>query len=332
MSNTRTYLDHKDELVHIDPLLRISQQITTPSPVEEVDLPWLTDYGVRLRIKREDLIHPLVSGNKWRKLKGNIRLLDQKGHRGILTYGGAFSNHLHATAAAAHLAGVHAAAIVRGEYDEANPTLQFCKAHGMQLHFVSRSDYRLKEDSTVIQELLARYPDYLPVPEGGSSKVALLGLAELAREIDLLSDVDMVTVSAGTGMTAAGLIRYQDVPVRVYSALKADYLKDHIAVLAGPAQYTFVPDYPFGGYGRTTDELIVFINTFFDNTGIPLDPIYNGKALYGICKDIRSGAIAPGSSVMHIHTGGLQGVEAYNYMAQKATGRHSRKKIQPFLL
>jgi len=272
MSNTNHYPDLQDLSVYLDPLSHITKQISVPSPVEEVTLPWLAEYGVRLLVKREDQIHPLVSGNKWRKLKGNIRALAQYNKEGIITYGGAFSNHLHATAAAAHLAGIPSVGIVRGEYDPENPTLAFCKQQGMKLHFVSRADYRAKEESSTIKEILQQYPTLLPVPEGGSSELALLGLAELAREIDLLSDIDQITVSAGTGMTAAGIIRYQDVPVSVYSALKADYLRDHIASIAGSTAYRYISDYHFGGYARTRPELIDFINDFTEETGIPLDP------------------------------------------------------------
>lgn len=291
--------------------------LTIPSPIQEVKLELLDRQNVKLLVKREDLIHPTISGNKWRKLKGSLLSVKQDGYKGIITYGGAFSNHIHATAAAGQQFDIPTVGIIRGEYDEQNPTLQFAKQSGMKLHFVTRSSYRQKEHSAEVQEILKVFDNYLVVPEGGSSKLAMHGLTDLAGEIITLPNLDLITVSAGTGMTAAGIIKYQPRPVDVFSALKSDHLKNEIVELSGKTSFSFNTDYHFGGYGKVDHELIDFINSFFTTTGIPLDPIYNGKAMYGIIDQIKTGKISSGTTVLHIHTGGLQGVGAYNYMATK---------------
>ena len=271
---------------------------------------------MRLLILRDDLHHPLISGNKWRKLKGVLHDNDHKA-KGIITFGGAFSNHIHATAAACMHYGIPSVGIIRGEYDPANPTLISARQHGMTLHFVSRSDYRLKEDSPTIQQLIAQYADHTVVPEGGSGPMAMIGLAELAQQITAIPDIDIVTVSAGTGMTAAGIVKNQQRPVYVFSSLKDTYLQSEISKLADGQSFTFVTDYHFGGYGKVTSELVSFINDFKQRTGIPLDPIYNGKAIYGILDQVSLGYLPKGTTLLHVHTGGLQGIKAYNYMAAK---------------
>jgi len=271
---------------------------------------------VRLLILRDDLHHPLISGNKWRKLKGLLHSTDGIA-KGIITYGGAFSNHIHATAAACKHYGITAVGIIRGEYDASNPTLIAAKDSGMTLHFVSRADYRLKADSPAVQDLISQYPDYTVVPEGGSGPFAMVGLAELGQEIAAIPDVDLITVSAGTGMTAAGIIKHQDRPVQVYSSLKDGYLRAEIGKLAEGRKFSFVSDYHFGGYGKVSNELVTFINSFLEQTGIPLDPIYNGKAIYGVLDQVSNGYFPKGTTILHIHTGGLQGINAYNYMAAK---------------
>lgn len=288
-------------------------ELNIPSPIQEITSVLLTEKGVRLSIKREDLIHPLVSGNKWRKLKFNIEKAKETGLEGVITFGGAFSNHIHATAAACKLYGLKCICLIRGEFDPLNPTTAFVTQQGGQIIYVTRTEYRLKEEGATYQHLKSKHPDYLHMPEGGSNDLALEGLKELAQEIPE-NTYSHISVSAGTGHTARGLIQYQETPVIVFSSLKSDYLKD---VISTNKEYTYNMDYHFGGYGKTTDELIDFINAFYQNLSIPLDPIYNGKVLYGVMDMIRADRIERGSHILHIHTGGLQGIEAYNYMAQK---------------
>lgn len=272
---------------------------------------------MKLLIKREDLIHPTISGNKWRKLKGNLREVKRAGYQGIITYGGAFSNHIYATAAAGMLFDIPTVGIIRGEFDEHNPTLQFAKDQGMKLSFVSRSAYKEKEQSEEVQQIINAADNYLLVPEGGSNLLAMEGLQELASEIDAVPHIDLITVSAGTGMSAAGIIKYQPRAVTVISSLKSDHLQKEIEKLSEKAAFTYNTDYHFGGYGKVDDVLVHFINDFCSTTKIPLDPIYNGKAIYGILDMVKTGKISSGTTVLHIHTGGLQGIRAYNYMAEK---------------
>jgi len=294
-----------------------TSKVIEKSKVQEINLPLLKEKEVRLLIKREDLLHPHISGNKWRKLKGNLEEVKTSTYQGIVTFGGAFSNHIHAISAACHEAKIPCVGIIRGEYDEHNPTIQFAHKHGMKFHFISRSEYRFKDESKVVQEILSSLENYLIVPEGGSNRLALLGLKELADEISLLEKVDMITVSAGTGMTAAGIILYQEASVTVFSSLKSDYLKNEIKEICIDRPFHFNNEYHFGGYGKTPTELILFINKFHKETNIPLDPIYNGKAIYGILDQIKNNVFPKGTTILHIHTGGLQGIVAYNYIASK---------------
>ena len=159
-------------------------QLTIPSPSQKVNHSLLYKNQINLFVKREDLIHPEVSGNKWRKLKYNLQYAKEKGIKKIITFGGAFSNHIHATAAACHYYGLDSIGIIRGEFDENNPTLQFAQACGMKLKFIDRSSYREKENSEVVKTFLSKQDDYFLVPEGGSNELAFDGLRELAEEIN----------------------------------------------------------------------------------------------------------------------------------------------------
>jgi len=295
--------------LHID-------NIISPTPIVEIKESLLEENGVRLLVKRDDLIHKSVSGNKWRKLVGNLIHVRETKESGIITFGGPFSNHIYATAAAADIVGLPSVGIIRGEYDHNNPTLTYAQDRGMKLYFIDRSSYREKEASKVAQNILKKYPDHFLIPEGGSNEYAQLGLKELADETKTV-ECDILTVAAGTGFTAIGLIDFQDRLVEVYSVLKSDYLNHYIKGKVGGKVYQFVDDCHLGGYGKTHEGFINWINGFFKSHGIPLDPIYNGKVLYGIYNRIKAGRYTKGTTIMHIHTGGLQGVQAYNYMANK---------------
>lgn len=282
-----------------------------PSPIEHVDHPVLKLHEVTLDVKREDLIHPLVSGNKWRKLKYNLYI----NPKGIITFGGAFSNHIHATAAACHVFKIPSVGIIRGEEDISNPTLRDARDMGMQLYYVSRSAYRLKEESADIQSIINQYPDYTPIPEGGSNDTALLGVHELGEEI-AETVYDVVALAAGTGATARGILPYcQDKEVILFSAIKTPDLY-HAHGISPHSNILLTDDYALGGYGKTTPQFIHWINKFSSDTGIPVDPIYNGKVIHGLMDMIRSGRLH-GKRILWIHTGGLQGIAAYNYMAAK---------------
>jgi len=295
--------------------------LLVPSPIEKVNFDLLGREGIDLQVKREDRIHPEISGNKWRKLKYNLADAHQKGINQIVTFGGAFSNHIHATAAACQAYSLKSLGIIRGEFDPRNPTLQFAQSCGMELRFVDRSSYRDKERSPAIQSILSTLDNYLLVPEGGSNALAYQGLKELAEEIND-TECDIVLVSAGTGCTAAGILKWLH-PTKelwVFSSLKSEHLHQEIRQKVDSSKHTnlrFFGSYHFGGYGKSPEPLIHFINSFYDQSRIPLDPIYNGKLVSGFCDLVAQNQIDTEKSYLWIHTGGLQGAEAYNYMAAK---------------
>lgn len=281
------------------------------SPLQEVHMPLFERHDVRLLVKREDALHPIVSGNKWRKLKYNLIHHPE----GVITYGGAFSNHIHATAGAGKYLNIPTVGIIRGEYDPQNPTLVAAQAMGMKLHFVTRSDYKQKEESSSIRAIIERYPDYTCVPEGGSNDLALIGLEELALDIASI-DFDVLALAAGTGATARGIIPYMiDREVLIFSALKGSNLHHEFGIIPNP-NHRIIDTYHCGGYGRTSPDLIQSINTFYTQTGIPVDPVYNGKTIYGLCDMVAQGQYK-NKTILWIHSGGLQGIDGYNYLAQK---------------
>ncbi len=287
---------------------------------QEVRIPGLADTGVRLFIKREDLLFPECSGNKFRKLKYNLEAVRQAGLGKILTFGGAYSNHIQATAAAGQRAGLQTIGIIRGEelaFRPLNPTLEDARAAGMTLHFVSREEYRLREDPKV----LARYqehfgPAYI-LPEGGTNELAVKGCEEILGPED--RDFDLVCCSVGTGGTLAGLAR-SAAPgqwVRGYAALASEGLNASVRRWCGRSNWEITHLYHLGGYAAVRAELIDFMNRFHGETGIPLDPVYTGKMIYGIVEDVAKGNIPPGSRVLAIHTGGLQGIRGMNRQLKK---------------
>jgi len=295
--------------------------LVIPSPIVKVNHPLLHEKSIDLFVKREDLIHPLVSGNKWRKLKYNLKYAKDNGYNTIVTFGGAFSNHIHATAAACQAFDLESIGIIRGEYDKDNPTLQFAQSCGMELKFIDRASYREKENSEVVKAFLAEQDSYFLVPEGGSNELAYDGLRELAEEINE-THFDIVMVSAGTGGTATGILKWLDTSKElwVFSSLKSDYLHDEIQKNIEPEkhqQFKFLSSYHYGGYGKAPKSLITFINEFSAQTKIPIDPIYNGKLMGGFSDMVEKGEIDESKTYLWVHTGGLQGIDAYNYMEKR---------------
>ena len=305
-------------------ILGFERELVLPSPLIEVILPLTKEKKINLLIKREDLIHPWVSGNKWRKLKYNLTYAKQNNIKTIITFGGGFSNHLYATAGACALMGIESVGIVRGELDANNPILQFCLAKNMTLIPISRSAYRDKEASKEIQEIIQRYPDAMVIPEGGTNQNALLGVAEIWNELDIQmpSMPDFISLASGTGGTTTGLLKSNKYLTNIlsFSALKSDHLRDEIFELArdqNKEKLTMVTDYHFGGYGKWTDELLAFIKDFELTNNIPLDHVYNGKAMYGLLKMMQDDYFTQGSTIVHLHTGGLQGLAGLEYMNKK---------------
>ena len=290
------------------------------TPVEEIKDDFLIQNDVRLFLKRDDLIHPEMSGNKFRKLKYNLVRARQEDHDTLLTFGGAYSNHIYAVAAAGALQGFNTIGIIRGEeYNPLNPTLEFAASRGMKLHYISRKDYKQKNDISFLKDLEETYGRFYLIPEGGSNAEALRGCGEMISELD--PEMDVIALSCGTGGTMAGVLAGLDGNKYVigFPALKHGYfLKKDISDMIRSfydriyLNWHLETGYHFGGYARYSMELVHFINEFKRNSGIPLDPVYTGKMMFGLFDLIKKGAFGRGKKILAIHTGGLQGIKGFN--------------------
>ncbi|WP_242929516.1 1-aminocyclopropane-1-carboxylate deaminase/D-cysteine desulfhydrase [Pontibacter vulgaris] len=285
------------------------------APLQKISDPVLQQHGVELWLKREDLLHPTISGNKWRKLKYNLQQARQLAKDTLLTFGGAYSNHIAATAAAGAEFGFKTIGIIRGEeHLPLNPTLSFATFCGMQLQYVSREDYRKKQEPEFLAELSAKYNQPYLIPEGGTNALAVKGCTEIISDIAI--DYDYICCASGTGGTIAGIIAGLQGQKQVlgFPALKGgEFLQQEIEQLIlayNGKQYSnwqLITDYHFGGYAKVKPELLAFIKQFQEQHHIPLEPVYTGKMLFGIYDLIRQGYFPEGSRVIAIHTGGLQG-------------------------
>lgn len=276
----------------------------------------LQNSQVSLFIKREDLLHPYISGNKLRKLKYNITEVKKLGFSKIVTFGGAFSNHIAATSYAGFLNNIETVGIIRGEelkfsWQE-NPTLKFASEHGMQFKFVTREEYREKESVNLVQILKKEFGSFYLLPEGGTNELAIKGCEEILNSED--ATFDYITVSVGTGGTIAGIINKSSSNQKIlgFPALKGDFLKKDICKFAKKNNWDLISDYHFGGYAKTSSKQILFINEFFEKYKIPLDPIYTSKMVLGVLDKIEKGYFPVGSKILMIHTGGLQGIKGMN--------------------
>ncbi len=272
--------------------------------------------SVKLFIRREDLIHPFISGNKFRKLKYNLLKAKNENHTTILTFGGAFSNHIVATAFAGKESGFETIGVIRGEElsikINENPTLKFAQECGMKFVFVTREDYRLKTSEKFISELKQNLGSFYLVPEGGTNEFAIKGCEEILSKED--SFYDFICCAIGTGGTISGLINSSKSHQKVlgFPSLKGDFLKEDICKFAKNNNWNLISDYHFGGYGKVSEELIVFINDFYKKNVIPLDPIYTGKMVFGVIDLIYKNYFPKNSKILLIHTGGIQGIKGMN--------------------
>jgi 1-aminocyclopropane-1-carboxylate deaminase len=288
----------------------------TPTPIQEIHDPLLDKAKVRVLVKREDLNHPFVSGNKWWKLKYNLQEAIRLKHKTLLTFGGAYSNHLYATAAAAHELGLRSIGIVRGEETSPlNPTLQFVKEQGMQLHYISREIYRKKNESEFIEQLHYQFGDFYLIPEGGTNGLAVQGVVEWTQTLG--DDFDYLCCAVGTGGTLAGLITglVGEKNILGFPVLKGgEFLRDEIKkyLLADYRNWNLMTSYHHGGYGKITDPLLQFIRNFQAKTNILLEPVYTGKMMMGVFDLIEKNYFPENSTILIIHTGGLQGWNGIN--------------------
>ncbi len=275
---------------------------------------------ITLVVKREDLLHEHISGNKFRKLYYNVIEAREKGYDKLLTFGGAYSNHIAATAAAGNELGIKTIGVIRGDELgknlektlEKNPTLGFAVSQGMQLHFVSRKAYRQKNDPEFITNLFQLFGKFYLVPEGGTNELAVKGTEEILTPED--DSFDFICSAVGTGGTIAGLINAAKSHQKVlgFPALKEQFLHQNIAKYTQSNNWELIRAYHFGGFAKIDKKLVDFINMVNSLHNLPLDPIYTGKMLFGIIDLIKKDYFPKGSKILAIHTGGLQGKAGMN--------------------
>ncbi|WP_410643920.1 1-aminocyclopropane-1-carboxylate deaminase/D-cysteine desulfhydrase [Amycolatopsis sp. lyj-346] len=268
----------------------------------------LVPHGVRLRLKRDDLVNPEIPGNKWRKLKNNLQAARDRGFSTLLTFGGAFSNHIRATAAAGHHFGFRTVGVIRGEeHDPLNDSLAYAVERGMTLTYLDRATYRRKTDPDVLAALERQFgPCYL-LPEGGSNGLAVRGTAELVDEIR--TGFDVICCATGTGGTLAGIAAGLSGPQRAlgFAVLKGgEFLEDEVRRLQQEAYGTATTNWSldagfhFGGYAKRTSALDSFIADFSERHGVTPDWVYEAKMLYGLFAHIEAGAFAPGTRIIAV--------------------------------
>lgn len=276
----------------------------------------LQNSSVKLFIRREDLIHPFVSGNKFRKLKYNLEFARKNNYKKLLTFGGAFSNHIAAVAFAGKANEFETIGVIRGNELASeinnNPTLKFAQDCGMKFEFISREEYRQKATDEFIEQLKVKYQEFYLIPEGGTNDLAIKGCEEILTNEDVI--YDFVCCAIGTGGTISGIINSSLLNQKVlgFPSLKGDFLKKDICKFAKKDNWNIVSDYHFGGYGKVSNELINFINDFNEKYNIPLDSIYTGKMVFGVIELINKNYFPKNSKILMIHTGGLQGIEGMN--------------------
>lgn len=294
----------------------IPQSIST----QKINYPLWENRGIEVWIKRLDQIHPLASGNKFFKLKYNLEKAISENHDTILTFGGAYSNHIYATAAASKSLGLYSIGIIRGEETlPLNPTLAAAKENGMGIHYVAREAYRKKTEPEFILSLKEKFGNFYAIPEGGSNAEAIKGTHEILDEKD--SEFTHITCSIGSGGTFAGLASAieEHQTLLGFSSLKGDFIHEEIKRLimrhqvVPKGKYQVLDQFHFGGYGKVNADLIAFVQWFYKTFGIVLEPIYTGKMMYGLFELIKNETIENSSKILIIHTGGLQGLAGFNH-------------------
>ena len=286
--------------------------VRLPSPLEELRDDRITGAGLRLFLKREDLISPDIPGNKWRKLKYNLEAARKRGDRALLTFGGAYSNHIRATAAAGYYFGFETVGVIRGEeHLPLNPSLDYAVRHGMRLAYMDRAAYREKMSPDVIAMLHRRFGQFYLLPEGGSNADALRGCAEIPGEIG--RGFDLACCPCGTGGTLAGLARGLRPGQRAlgFSVLKGgEFLARDVAAWqreafgAVPRNWSIEYGFHFGGFARRSAALCAFIADFEERHALALDWVYVAKMMYGIVTLAQQGRFPGGSTIVALITGG----------------------------
>lgn len=282
--------------------------------IQEIAMP-TNNKNLTFLVKREDLLHPTISGNKWRKLKYNLIEAHNQGYRTLLTFGGAYSNHIYSTASAGRIFGFDTIGIIRGEeHLPLNSTLSFAVKCGMKLHYIDRTTYRKKTEYFFLEKLENEHGKYYLIPEGGTNTLAIKGCSEIT--IDINTDFDFILSACGTGGTLSGIISGLNGKSNIIGipVLKgANFLYDDITNFVKQySECSFTNwkldlKYHMGGYAKIKKELILFIKEFEQLNKIALDPIYTGKLFYAIQMMSINNEFPDGSTILAIHTGGLQG-------------------------
>lgn len=288
----------------------------TESPLQKITHPLFERHQLSVSIKRDDIIHPIISGNKWRKLKFNLQHAQAHKYIGVISFGGSFSNHIHALAFACHQQGLKSIGIIRGEKEYAsNFTLSMAQQWGMALHFVNRKTYRLRENSEYLAQLQLTYPGYLIVPEGGSNTLALGGVGEVITELNQQCEFDTLVTPVGSGGTLAGLIKADNNQHNLLgiAVLKQDgYLTEQVNTLLGDSlhfnNWQIMPEFHRGGYAKFSKEDAEKILSFSRQTGFVFEPVYSGKMILALLELIDQQYFPKGHRLVLLHTGGLQGI------------------------
>jgi len=290
----------------------------TPAPVKVIEIPGIHGEIFEIHIKCGYLNHPEIQGNKLLKLKYNLLHVINGKYRGIITFGGAYSNHIAAVAAASKLCNIPSIGIIRGDETSSvqSHTLDQAQKNGMQLLRISREAYRHKNEAVFLSELLSSYPGYFIIPEGGTNEFAIEGVREIVPEIltQLEFRPDYIICPIGTGGTFAGLLQagQADIEIIGIPVLKGDWIDGYLVdLLSGfgikSEKWSLWKEFHFGGYAKTAPELLTFKDDFEQKYDIPLDPVYTAKLMYGVTEKIKSGYFAKGEKIVVLHTGGLQG-------------------------
>lgn len=301
-----------------------SPVIKTPTPIQQLHDPLFKEKKIEVWMKRDDLTDPEIMGNKWRKLKYNLQKAKDENYNGIVSYGGAYSNHIAALAAAGRIFNIKTIGVIRGDElnMNSNPTLQKAAKDGMELHFVSRFAYREMKESLTLP--FHSDKKLLILPEGGSNELALKGAREIVDEIQE-DEFDILALPVGSGGTLAGIASAlsDNVALWGFYALKGDWIHAYTDNLFQEYEikrvnYKLFDDQVFGGFSRVNADLLQFILDFRQNFRILLDPVYTGKMLFSVGEMIKNDQIAIGMRILLLHTGGLQGWEGIKHRYQWA--------------
>lgn len=298
-------------------------ELKLPSPVTQIHNPLLEQNKIQLFIKRDELIHPELQGNKWRKLKYNLLTARNNKLNTLLSFGGTYSNHLHALAAAGKAFNFKTIGIVRGEqHTPANPCIQDMLNWGMQLKYVSRIDYKNKTSSHFIEQLKQEFEPFYLIPEGGNNEQGMRGCGELLTELE--QDYDFICSEVGSGTMLSSLIinnknpqtKFLGFAVMKNPQLDADIQKKLNNNPLHNTQWEIIHQYHFSGFAKTTEELNAFILDFRNTHNIQLEPVYSGKMIYGIFDLVEKGYFKKDSKILAIHGGGLQGLRGFPQLFQ----------------